>query len=67
VRHIFVFAASAIALALLSITACGDDKVERGLTVGEEVATPSSDKAMNETQKERDRELDEELEDTVDR
>ena len=43
------------------VPACGEDKVERGLTVDREVSSPDSPEEMAETEKERAEELTEDL------
>lgn len=63
-RHAPRLLGSAVAIAALSIAACGDDKMERGLVTEEEVQTPTSDKEMDETEKERDKEFVDELQES---
>lgn len=41
-------------LMLLAALACGDDRTERGLSPANEEAVPVSEKALRETQAERD-------------
>lgn len=53
----------AIALATLSLAACGENKVERGLSppARDEVSTPESSKDMAETEQQRQRDVEQRM------